>query len=69
MDRRILVVHSGAGFPGTLVLDRRPDLVDRLVLVDTAPPKPGLAVNAEHVGVFTLADAWPGLQEAAPSPT
>ncbi len=62
-ERRILVVHSGASFPGTLVLDRRPDLVDRLVLVDTAPPKPGLAFNAEQVGGFTLADAWPGLQE------
>ena len=62
-ERRILVVHSGAAFPGALVLDRRPDLVDRFVLVDTAPPKPGLAFNAEQVGDFTLADAWPGLQE------
>lgn len=63
VERRILVVHSGAAFPGTLVLDRRPDLVDRFVLVDTAPPKPGLAFNAERVGDLTLADAWPGLQE------
>lgn len=62
-DRRILVVHSGAAFPGTLVLDRRPELVDRFVLVDTAPPKPGLAFNAEQVGDFTLGDAWSGLQE------
>lgn len=62
-ERRILVVHSGAAFPGTLVLDRRPDLVDRFVLVDTAPPKPGLAFNSEQVGDFTLADAWPRLQE------
>lgn len=63
VERRILVVHSGAAFPGTLVIDRRPDLVDRFVLVDTAPPGPGLAFNAEQVGDFTLADAWSGLQE------
>ena len=63
VERRILVVHSGAAFPGTLALDRRPELVDRFVLVDTAPPRPGLAFNAEHVGDFTLAEAWPGLQE------
>ena len=62
-DRRILVVHSGASFPGTLALDRRPELVDRFVLVDTAPPRPGLAFNAEQVGDFTLADAWRGLLE------
>lgn len=62
-DRRILVVHSGAAFPGTLVIDRRPDLVDRLVLVDTAPPKPGLAFSADQVGDLTLGDAWAGLQE------
>jgi len=63
VERRILVVHSGAAFPGTLVLDRRPDLVDRFVLVDTAPPMPGLAFNAEQEGDFALADAWSGLQE------
>ena len=63
VDRRILVVHSGAAFPATLVIDRRPELVDRLVLVDTAPPKPGLAFNSEQVGDFTLGDAWADLQE------
>ncbi len=63
VERRILVVHSGAAFPGTLVLDRRPDMVDRFVLVDTAPPTPGLAFNAEHVGDFALTDAWAGLQD------
>ena len=62
-DRRILVVHSGAAFPGTLVLDRRPELVDRLVLVDTAPPKPDLAFEAGRTADFTLADAWAGLEE------
>ena len=63
VERRILVVHSGAAFPGTLALDRRPELVDRFVLVDTAPPKPGLAFNAEQVGGYTLGDAWSGLKE------
>ncbi len=63
VERRILAVHSGAAFPGTLVLDRRPELVDRFVLVDTAPPRPGLAFNADQVGDFTLADAWSGLQD------
>ncbi|MFP5415454.1 MAG: alpha/beta fold hydrolase [Actinomycetes bacterium] len=62
-DRRVLVVHSGAAFPGTLALDRRPDLVDRLILVDTAPPMPGLAFNAEQGGDFTLDQAWGGLDE------
>ena len=62
-DRRVLVVHSGAAFPGTLVLDRRPELVDRLVLVDTAPPKPDLAFEAGRTADFTLADAWAGLEE------
>lgn len=62
-ERRILVVHSGAAFVGTLVLDRRPELVDRLVLVDTAPPKPGLAFDAEQVGDLTLAASWSRLEE------
>lgn len=62
-DRRILVVHSGAAYPGTLVLDRNPGLVDRLVLVDTAPPKPGLAFNAEAPADFTLSDAWAELEQ------
>lgn len=61
-DTRVLVVHSGAAFPGTLVLDRRPDLVDRMVLVDTAVVGPGVAFNAEQSGDFTLADAWAGLE-------
>lgn len=62
-DRRILVVHSGAAIPGTLVLDRRPELVDRFVLVDTAPAKPGLAFDPERTGDLTLADSWSGLEE------
>src|SRR3712207_4551588 len=35
-ERRVLVLHSGAALPGTMVLDRRPDLVDHVVFVDTA---------------------------------
>ncbi len=61
--RRILVVHSGAAVPGTLVLDQRPDLVDRLVLVDTAPARPGYAMDPDQVGDRTLADAWAELAE------
>lgn len=62
-DRRILVVHSGAAFPGTLALDRHPELVDRLILVDTAPAKPGLAFDSERTGDLTLADSWSSLEE------
>ena len=62
-DRRILVVHSGAAFPGTVALDRRPDLVDRLVLVDTAPPQDGLAFAAEATADLTLDQSWADLEE------
>jgi pimeloyl-ACP methyl ester carboxylesterase len=62
-DHRVLVVHSGAAVPGTLVLDRRPDLVDQFVLVDTAPVQPGYAMTPEQVGDLTLADAWAELAE------
>lgn len=46
-DRRVLVVHSGAAVPGTVVLDQRPDLVDHIVFVDTAPVTDGFAVDAD----------------------
>lgn len=46
-DRRVLVVHSGAAVPGTLVLDRHPELVDRMVFVDTAPVVDGFAMDTE----------------------
>ncbi|CAN7338449.1 alpha/beta fold hydrolase [Knoellia sp. LjRoot47] len=45
--RRVLVVHSGAAVPGTVVLDRDPTLVDHVVYVDTAPVADGYAINAE----------------------
>lgn len=62
-DRRVLVVHSGASFPGTLFVDRHPELVDHVVFVDTAPPMSGIAFNPEQTGQFTLEDAWEMLEE------
>lgn len=60
-DHRVLVVHSGAAFPGTLAIDQRPELVDRLVCVDTAPAADGLAFNADAAGEFTVEMAWDSL--------
>ena len=58
-ERRVLVVHSGAALPGTMVLDRRPDVVDHVVFVDTAPVRDGFAMNAElQDPEFPLAAAW-----------
>ncbi|WP_296136337.1 alpha/beta fold hydrolase [uncultured Tessaracoccus sp.] len=63
-DWRVLVVHSGSTNPGTMLLDRRPDLVDRMVFVDTAPPKPGLANNPDATGDATLEQMLADTQEA-----
>lgn len=61
VDRRVLVVHSGAALPGTMVLDRHPDLVDHVVFVDTAPVRDGYAMNGEMDDAeFPLAAAWEG---------
>jgi len=58
-DRRVLVVHSGAAVPGTMVLDRQPDSVDHVVFVDTAPVRDGFAMNPEMGDPeFPLAAAW-----------
>lgn len=58
-DRRVLVVHSGAALSGTMVLDRRPDLVDHVVFVDTAPARDGFSMDAELEGDrFPLSAAW-----------
>ncbi len=62
-ERRILVVHSGSAFPGTLAIDRRPDLADRLILVDTAPPKDGLAFMPDATSDYTAETAWDSLKE------
>lgn len=46
-ERRVLVVHSGAAVPGTVVIDRHPELIDHIVFVDTAPVRDGFVMNAE----------------------
>jgi pimeloyl-ACP methyl ester carboxylesterase len=58
-ERRVLVVHSGAAMPGTMVLDRHPDLVDHVVFVDTAPVRDGYAMNADlEDPEFLLSAVW-----------
>jgi pimeloyl-ACP methyl ester carboxylesterase len=58
-ERRVLVLHSGAALPGTMVLDRRPEEVDHVVFVDTAPVRDGYAMNPELAGPeFPLEAAW-----------
>lgn len=58
-ERRVLVVHSGAAVPGTVVLDRHPELIDRVVFVDTAPVRDGFAMDAELEGDEMSIDvAW-----------
>ena len=58
-DRRVLVAHSGAAIPATLVLDQRPELVDHVVWVDTAPSAPGAAMDADFAGeVLLLSDRY-----------
>jgi pimeloyl-ACP methyl ester carboxylesterase len=58
-ERRVLVVHSGAAIPGTIVLDRRPELVDRVVFVDTAPVRDGFAMDPDAEGLeLPLDAAW-----------
>lgn len=58
-DRRVLVVHSGAALPGTMVLDRHPDLVDHVVFVDAAPVRDGFVMNERLEGdEFPLSAAW-----------
>jgi len=43
----IVVAHSGANFPVTLLLDRHPELVRRVVWVDSGPVAPGSAFAAD----------------------
>ena len=63
-ERRVLVVHSGAALPGTMVLDRQPDVVDHVVFVDTAPVRDGFAMNPElEDPEFPLAAAWESERE------
>ncbi|WP_370617379.1 alpha/beta fold hydrolase [Mumia sp. Pv 4-285] len=60
-ERRVLVVHSGAALPGTMVIDRHPDLVDHVVFVDTAPVRDGFAMDPEMARPeYPLEAAWEG---------
>ncbi len=56
-ERRVLVVHSGAAGPGTVVLDRDPTLIDHVVYVDTAPVSDGHAMNPGLEGESLPLDA------------
>ncbi len=42
----VLVVHSGAGYPASVLLDRDPTAVARVVYVDSDPSADGSAVDA-----------------------
>lgn len=58
-ERRVLVVHSGATVPGTMLLDRAPDVIDHVVFVDTAPVRNGFALDPSVEGdEHPLASAW-----------
>lgn len=61
--RRVLVAHSGAAFAAARVIDQHPDLVDHLVLVDTALPGEGTAFDPEAEGDFAIEYAWDSLEE------
>lgn len=43
----VLVAHSGANGPVSLVLDRHPELVRRVIWVDSGPVAPGTAFDPE----------------------
>lgn len=63
-SRVVLVAHSGAAMPATMVLDRRPDDIAHAVWVDTAPARDGYGMDAELLGgVFPLEAAWDSEQE------
>lgn len=42
----VLVVHSGAGFAASVLLDQDPALVDRIIYVDSGPTADGSAFDA-----------------------
>lgn len=58
-ERRILVVHSGAAVPGTIVIDRHPELLDHIVYADTAPVADGFTMKANlEEPTFLLETVW-----------
>lgn len=61
--RRVVVAHSGAAFAAALTIDQHPELVDHLVLVDTALPGDGTAFNAGQECDFEIGEAWDSLAE------
>lgn len=44
----VIVAHSGANGPVTLLLDRHPELVHRVIWVDSGPVAPGTAFAADY---------------------
>ena len=57
--RTVLVAHSGAAVPATVVLDRHPDAVDHVVWVDTVPVVDGYAMDASMTAAeLPLSARW-----------
>lgn len=55
----VLVAHSGAAFPATIAIDRRPDAVAHAVWVDTCPVVDGQAMDASFEGdAMPIDAAW-----------
>jgi pimeloyl-ACP methyl ester carboxylesterase len=58
-SRVVLVAHSGAAVPATVVLDRHVDEVDHVVWVDTAPAADGFAMDGGFDGEeYPLSAQW-----------
>ncbi|MER7750593.1 alpha/beta hydrolase [Kitasatospora sp. NPDC097643] len=53
----VLVAHSYGAFPGVAAADRRPELVSRLVFVDTGSPESGESVETQMPQLDLLAGA------------
>lgn len=60
----VLVAHSGANAPVSLVLDRHPELVRRVVWVDSGPVAPGTVFGASDLDELPL-PPFEALQEQA----
>src|SRR5215203_1853244 len=57
--RTVLVAHSGAAVPATVVLDRHVDDIDHVVWVDTAPVVDGYAMDPDLSGAeHPLSAQW-----------
>jgi len=52
----VLAVHSGTGFSGYAATDRVPELIARMVYVDSAPGKGALDPGLEGDKAFNLAE-------------